>query len=318
MLVNLYKTKTPVALFGLPIMIGLMALYLFFVDVQIPRVFFTWQGEFTSFVTESRLVHVIAAFLIVYAGAVQLNSVVNNFGFYSKNTSLPGFVYALSVLSVGQFSFNMLVIGYFLLIAGLGYLFRINRQDPAGGSVFIASLFFGTATICSLFFLPMLLLPWFALIIFRSFKWREWFVVIAGFSIPWLYHYGIYFFVTGSTGIKLAGLPMGTAGFEMNWPTLSLFSFMFIMFVFGYWRYLIITGQQLLVFKKRSRILFHFVWLSIVSFVLSKLIFNISMANIVIPLSVVFSVQILYAKKSAFYNAVLYIWLAIIVVKIFF
>lgn len=318
MLVNLYKNKTPIALFALPIMIGVMVLPLFFVEKQMPTAIFTWQNHFLNLVLSNVIVYVIASFLVVYLGAIQLNSVVNNFGFYSKNTYLPGFIYALCLLSFNQCSFSMFTVSYLCLIFGLSYLFKINRQDPAGNAIFVSSFFFGIATVGWLFLFPIILLPWFALLIFRSFKWREWLMVLIGASIPWLYHFGIYFFITGNAAIEFESLSFFGEDWELKWSTLTLYIFLAVLFVYGIWRYLIVMNQQLLVFKKRSRILFHFCWLAIVSYILSQFLYDITIVQVLIPLSIVFSVQILYAQRDTFSNLLLYLWIILICVQILF
>ncbi len=318
MLVNLYKTKTPLALFALPIMLALMALSLFWVDTQIPSAIFSWQTVLINAVQSNLGLHYVVAFLIVYISAVQLNVVVNNYGFFTKNTSLPGFIYALALLSFDQFTFNMLVVGYLFLIVGLGYLFNINRQDPAGKSVFLSALFFGTATVCNWMLAPVLILPWLVLFIFRSSKWREWFMVVVGATIPWLYNYGVYFFVTGSTKMKFEGVAIVVSDLDNSIPKLVLYGFVAMLAIIGSWSYFKLASSQLLVFKKRSRVLFHFIWLGIISYVLGWLIYDAQVLGVIIPLAIVFAVQVLYTQNNFWFNTLLYGWVVLIIVNSLF
>jgi hypothetical protein len=186
----LYKTKTPIAVFSFPILMGLLALPILFVENSVSPNFYSWQNELEILVSGSPIIHYFSAFLLLYISAIELNRVVNAYGFFSKNTYLPGLVYAIILASFGQIQFSAALLAYAFLIFGIGFLFRITRQDSASESIFMAALLFGVATVFSPFLLPIVVLPWFSLVVFRYFVWREWFMVLIGFSIPWGYHYG--------------------------------------------------------------------------------------------------------------------------------
>lgn len=312
MLVNLFKSKTPIAIFSLPLIIALMGIAIFFKGHENPYSFFTWQAEFIEVIQSQIVLHYFLAIFIVYLSAIEVNRLVNVYGFYGKNTYLPGLVYSILLFSFGQVQFSTSVLAFGILIYGMGYLFRINRQDPALSSVFLAALFFGIATVLEPLLTPIVLLPWFALVVFRSFIWREWFALILGLAIPWFYHYALLFFLTGKLDIRREGLVIINDEIEFSFNQISLFVFLGIITILAIWQYLVIANSQLLVFKKRSRLLFHFIWLSLISIGFGWLFYDIFIITIAIPMSIIIGVYFLNMRSGLFVNGLLYIWIALI------
>ncbi|NOQ70709.1 MAG: hypothetical protein GQ574_01835 [Crocinitomix sp.] len=309
----MYKTKTPGAVFSFPILMGLLALPILFVENTDSPNFYSWQQELVTLVSSSHIIHYFSAVLLLYISAIQLNRVVNVYGFYSKNTYLPGLIYAITLASFDQIHFSAALLAYAFLIFGIGYLFRITRQDSASESVFMAALLFGIATVFSPFLLPIIVLPWFSLVVFRYFVWREWFMLLIGFSIPWGYHYGVYFAVTGEWNILAEGFALVNSEIEFSIEKASLMTFMALLVIYSIWKFLVILNTQLLVFKKRSRLLFHFIWLTIITLVFAWYFQDVWIIAAAIPLTIIISVQILNATQSLYSNLMLTAWIALIV-----
>lgn len=311
MLVNLYKSKTPLAVFSFPFAIALLALPLLYTAPEIQPTFFTWQFNLEKAVFQLPLLHYGLVVFIVYIAAIALNRLVNVFGFFSKNTYLPGLVFAISILGFGEFKFSMDLISYVLIIWGLGFLFRINRQDPALSAVFIASFFFGAATVFEPALIPLLLLPWLALAVFRTFNWREYFIGVVGAGLPWLYCIGIYFILTGRFEATPEIEEVATHGLFLTSAVIMLMIFLVLLFLYSTWRYLVILNTQLLVIKKRSRLLFHLIWMSTISLVLGWWVKDNIILAITIPFSIIVAVQLLNDKNAMWGNIILYTWLGI-------
>ena len=318
MLVNLYKTKTPLAVFSFPFVIAIIALSLFYSEPSIQPTFFAWQYELEKSVFARPLMHYGLTVFIVYLAAVALNRLVNVFGFFSKNTYLPGLIFAISIVGFGAFNFSMDLIAYTLIIWGMGYLFRINRQDPALSYVFMAAFFFGCATVFEPMLAPILLLPWLGLAVFRSFIWREYLLSLIGGGLPWLYFGSTYFMLTG----KLAPTPeIQEAAIHDVFFTSSmiiLLCFLIILFLYSIWRYVIVLNTQLLVIKKRSRLLFHMTWMSVVSLILGWWVKDNIVLMLNIPFSIIIAVQLLNDRNATVGNIILFAWLGISAWVLFF
>ncbi len=313
MLVNLYKTKMPLAVFSFPILMGLFALPIFYVENTEVTTFFSWQHDLVSLVSSSRLINYFSTVLLLYVSAIELNRLVNAHGFYSKNTYLPGLIYALALASFDQMFFSTSIIAYAFLIYAIGFLFRITRQDSASESIFMAAFFIGLATVFSPFLVPIVLLPWFSLMVFRYFVWREWFMLLIGLSIPWAFHYGIYFAVSGEFQVLTEGLAIVNQPFEFILEELVLLAFLSLLVIYSVWKFLVILNTQLLVFKKRSRLLFHFIWLMLISIALGWYFQDLWIIAIAIPFTIITSVQLLNANQSLYSNLMLTAWIGLII-----
>ncbi len=311
MLVNLYKTKTPIAVFSFPVIIGLLGLPLLFIETVNKTSFFNWQLNLENSVLAQPLLHYGCAVLIVYIAGIELNRLVNVFGFYSKNTYLPGLIFAVSLLGFGEFRFSMDLVAYTLVIIGMSYLFRINRQDPALSSVFMASFFFGSASVFEPLLLPVAILPWFTLVVFRSFVWREWMLTLVGAGLPWFYFITLFFAFTGEREMT----PKLEEALDhvslLSSAMMTLIGFLIILFFYSSWRFLIILNNQILVIKKRSRILFHLTWISLISLALGWWVKDDLIMVVNLPLAIIVSVQLLNNKSLIAGNLVVYGWLAI-------
>ncbi len=318
MLVNLYKTKTPIAVFSLPLLIAILVLPVLFNPTLILPTIYSWQYDLMDNVVKTPWINYLLSFSVVYLSAIELNRVVNNYGFYSKNTYLPGLIYAIILCAFEQCHFQMATVAYGFLIYGLGYLFQINRQEPAKSAVFMASLLFGIATIFEPLLIVVLLLPWLSLAVFRSFIWREWVILLIGFSIPWVYHYALNFIITGKTDIPTEGLALVNHALNFSLGNILLIVYSGILIVFSIWKFLVIMTNQLLVFKKRSRLLFHFIWLMLISYGLSWFLYDHSILGVIIPIAIIISVQMLYSKGTLFSNLSLLIWILLILLNQFF
>lgn len=318
MLVNLYKSKTPLAVFSLPLLIGVLGLPALFHPVQNPNSLFSWQFYLAEWVSQTVLVHYLLGVFLVYLGALEMNRLVNTYGFYSKNTYLPGVILALVLFSFDQQQFSMLLIAYVFLLYGLGFLFQINRQDPSEKSIFASGFFFGCATVFEPLLAPIVLLPWFALLVFRSFYWREWFVLIFGAGIPWLYHVGLFFAITGKSSLTLGSIVLVDAEVVAPAKTWVLIGFFALLTIFSVWKYAVISTGQLLVFKKRSRLLYHFIWLTLISLGVGWLFFRQPVLAVTIPLSVIIAVQMLNARTSFYANLIITLWIALVCWRLFF
>lgn len=318
MLVNLYKTKTPLAVFSFPVIIGLLGLPLLFIETTTKIKFFGWQFSLENSVLAEPFLHYCVAVLIVYIAGIELNRLVNVFGFYSKNTYLPGLIFAISLMGFGEFRFSMDLVACALLIIGMSYLFRINRQDSAQSSVFMAAFFFGSASVFEPLMLPIVLLPWFTLVVFRSFVWREWMVTILGAGLPWLYFIALYFAFTGQREMTPKLEEALDHASLLTSAMMTLIGFLVILFLYSTWRYLIILKTELLVIKKRSRILFHLTWISLISLILGWWVKDDLIMSVSIPLAIIVSVQLLNNKSMIAGNLVIYGWLAISYWVLFF
>tara|TARA_R110002049_G_scaffold147192_1_gene309922 strand:+ start:219 stop:1184 length:966 start_codon:yes stop_codon:yes gene_type:complete len=314
MLINLYKTKTPIAIITLPLLIAVLALQVFLVEIPTDSNVFSWESQFIEMIHQIPWLNFLLTTFIITLTALQLNNVVNNYGFYSKNSYLPGFIYTLLLFTFNAFYFSWTILVYALLSYGLGYLFKVNRQDCAKSPIFMASLLIGTAIALVPWLLPLFLLPIITLILFRSFIWRELFLVLLGFILPWFYYFAIYFIVEGNLIFAQDGIILAPRVFDLNWLLLAFYSGILFLILFSFWRFLIVMSGQLMRFKKRSKILFHFIWIALISTALNWYFYDVLLVASIIPIAIILSVQILYVRNLLIYNVLISSWFIIVLV----
>lgn len=315
MLVNLYKTKSPVAIFSLPLLIASLALPIFFRNSPEVINVYTWQSIATTNVLTVPWLNYVLTVLLVFIGAVQLSNTVNNHDFYSKNTYLPSFIFVTFLVSLNELNFSFNLVGYVLIIYGLGYLFRITRQDSAKHFVFMASLLFGIAIVMSPILFLVALLPIFTLTIFRTFVWREFFLVLLGLAIPWGYLYALFYFFSGSILIKTEGLSLVNDDIKFTLGSLTLTGTVIFLILFSGWNYMVLASSQLLSFKKRSRILYHFVWIAFSIALLEWYFYDVMLSVFIIPFSIFISLHLLNAKQPKFINTFILLWFCLAVIQ---
>ena len=310
MLINLYKTKTPIAIVSLPLLIALLALTIFLHDSPHEIHPFSWESHMVNFVHSLPWLNYVLTVLGISITALQLNNVVNNYGFYTKNSYLPGFIFTLFMISFNQFHFSLSLIAYALCSFAIGYLFRITRQEDAKSDIFMASIFIGISIVLTPVLLPIIFIPWITLTMFRSFVWREWFLTLIGYALPWAYYYSIIFISTGKITYEKEGLALVHKSIQLDWLHLLYYALIFFILLVSFWQFLIVMRSQLIRFKKRSRILFHIIWISVVIGIGYWYLYDTINILFVLPLSIIVSVQILYSTKLFTANLLIGIWFA--------
>jgi hypothetical protein len=139
----------------------------------------------------------ITAFLLLFAAALLLNSIVNRFRLLPGSSYFPAYCFLVFSSFFQEWNlFSAPLIAAPLLMILLGQLFQLyatqNGRSKAFGLGFLAG-------IISLFYLPflgILLAIWLTLLISRPFRLAEWILALAGLLCP-------YYFL--ATGLFLAG-----------------------------------------------------------------------------------------------------------------
>lgn len=131
---------------------------------------------------------VIVAGVLLLLGAVYSNFTFNRHEFHAAPTFVPGLLYALTgaALCLVQFSMAALLANLFVL-GGLNTLLQVYRQSRVLSEYFISGFFFGLA---GLIFPPYISLAaglWVCVAYTRTFHWREHFLVLVSFALPFGY-----------------------------------------------------------------------------------------------------------------------------------
>jgi hypothetical protein len=292
-------------------MVAAMGLRVFWLDFEEFNYSFQWQKHLADWVVSLPMRLYIFSSVMVYLTALEINRQVNVYDFYSRNTYLPGFLYALVLMGFGHFQNIMEITALGALVYGLGYLFRINKQEKVISLVFTGSFFIGVASVFEPLFLPLMLLPWLALTIFRSFNWREWFAPILAGALPWFYLLAILLIAKGQWGLRYYPFVFSQFHFSYDLIELLKLTLSILVVLFALWKYVTIATTSLLIFKKRSRLIYHFIWLGALVYGAIFYLYDHLSAILTIPFMYIIGVVLLNARGNLLSNFVVYLWLGL-------
>ena len=311
MLLNLYRSNTPLAIFSLPFLIAVISLPILFFDSPSINLVFEWQNTLCRSIYESKIVNFLCTVSIVSVTAHQFNRAYNINTFYSRNTFVPGFIYVICLQSFKALIFTPMLIAHLFLVFGLMQLFKLKRQESAKSIVFWSSFFISLAVIFAPFQVGLILLPWFALVIFRPFVWREWMLVIVGTLIPFFYFVGIMYMAKGYVVFPSPDQFGFVAEGKMQFFEIFNIIFFGLIVLGSIYKYLTILRSEINRFKKLSQILLHFSWISLMSFCAAWYFYDTFFLSFLIPLSIFISTQLLHSRNSGIVNWIVIIWLII-------
>ncbi|MEX1001433.1 MAG: hypothetical protein WDZ35_04895 [Crocinitomicaceae bacterium] len=315
MLVNLYRDKTPIAIFSLPLLIGLLALPIFFFPADQSYYFLKWQSDMEAQVIATPGLNYLFTVLLVSLNAHQLNNVYNRHTFYSKSSFLPGFIYVLLLFSFNELRFSPNLIAHLFLIFTLGQLLKLRRQEDAKAIIFWAAFFIGMAIAFSSFQTITLLLPWLALTVFKPFVWREWFMVLLGGAIPLAYYLSVLFMVKNGIDFKMAEV-VPRPKITLDLFKLSSYALTILIITGSLLKYIMILRTEVIRFKKQSFVLLHFCWLSVVIWGIGYFIFEQIYLSFTLPFAFFIATALLHSGKKYTVNLIVIIWLIISVANV--
>ena len=316
MLVNLYESKTPIAVFSLPLLVSLFAITVFVVEPNTISYPTEWQNLLMTTVhSEVRLNYLLTIF-VASITAHQLNNVYNQNSFYSKASFLPGFIYISVLVALNCLHFSPTLLAHLFFVWGLGQMLKLRRQEQAKSIIFKASLLYGLAFIFSPLQIGLVTLPWIALGIFRPFVWREWVMVLVGVTIPFLYYFVILYLFEGDL-VFLADPSYGAQLFTglhlISWLNYIIFG----LIVGGsLLKYLRVSRTEVNRFKLQSQVLFHFLWIAVFAYFLGWYLYDLTLLSLAIPLSIIIGTQMLHNKNLKVVNGIVIIWLIISVANV--
>ena len=317
MLVNLYKNQTPIALFTLPIMVIILSLPVLLTEPANYQYTYDWLTSIYSGANHNTILFFGLTVVTTLGNALLLNFSFNRNDFFGKNSYLPGLFYLLCLFSLDLFFFSPNLIAHLFVILSAGYLLGLRRQEECKDLIFKASFSMGIAISLCPALLPLLLLPWFGLIVFRPFVWREYFMVLLGVTLPSFFHLGIYFALFGNLDFGLQGLAFLPEGRDLSIFGTVSFAILGLLIIYSGWKYIVIMASEVVRFKKLSRVLFHLFWLCSTSYALEWYLYDQIIFVLAIPFALVVSVVVLHIRNLFVINFMVILWFISSALKVF-
>lgn len=158
----------------------------------------------------SSVSNVFFAGILVYIQAILFNRVVNNHGLLSR----PGFLPALMYITGASLFMPFLVLSptlicNFLMIWMMDKFLKIGKSPNAIMIMFDIGMIIAIGTLIYFPFIVMLVMIWLALLLYRSFNWREWVSGLVGF-LTIFFFVGVFYYWNDSISMFYKiWLPLG-------------------------------------------------------------------------------------------------------------
>jgi len=243
----------------------------------------------------------------------------------SLNELLPRDHLLIAILLMFLLSWNpsllklypILPAGIFILGAFIPLMKIYAIQDPYR-QVFTASM---SISIASLIYIPVVyLLPliWLSFLTYRITGWREWIIVLIGFSLPYLY-WITWLFVTDEMSVSLAALiteiiPERLTFSIPDYKALIWMSTSGFMLAMAGLIHINFIQDKLISIRRRSFLMITFTFLSLLIMVLSSDPLTDSFTLLYIPLAFFLTNAIVLVKKSKVPELLIIIFIALLIV----
>ncbi len=144
----------------------------------------------------------IIAFLLIYIHALVITGIINEYRMTARSNFLPGMAYMMITSLLPEWSFlSAPLVAATFIIWAFAMLFQLYNNEYANTKIYNIGLLLGVS---SLFYFPALLFAICVitgLLILRSFRLNEIFLLILGAITPY-YFYGVYLFLTDQLSLQ--------------------------------------------------------------------------------------------------------------------
>lgn len=195
MLLRTSRTSSPFMLIGIVLLIVALFIPSFihtgnYFDPLREGVLFSSLHTVSQHYVFSPLLAMLSVVLIV----LLIGRISQKYILLTSRNYLSGILFVVLCSSIDEIKiFNPVYPATLLILLALGRFIDSYRKEGDSKEYFEGSLYIGLA---GLFYPPSvmyIITAWFALLLFRSFRWREWVFSLLGLSVPYLFLISYYF-----------------------------------------------------------------------------------------------------------------------------
>lgn len=162
----------------------------------------------------------VAACLVVLMGAFFVNFIAVQQEVTSKTNFLPSFFYILFAFSgTARNSLEPILVANLFVMASLFFVINSYRREYALPDFFNAGLCMGLASFFYIDYILIFPVLYIAILILRTFYWREWVVAFLGLVAPLFIYMCLCYLSTGNSLLFYA--LMKDAVSQLQWPLIS-------------------------------------------------------------------------------------------------
>jgi len=224
-MISIFKSNQPLVTVLFPVLVIGYAMAYYFSGSSSEIADFGLWGFKQEFNKE---LYLLISVLIISFNAYSLNTIFNNNDFLERNTYVVGLIYIVGCVTMPVFENPGMLLFHFFDILSFKQLFYIKQNEDARKHIFNGSLLLAVGLTFFPHAFPVVLFPFFTLIVIRPFVWREMALIFLGLAVPFIY---VYFYHTlykdSSELIKL----FWDNDFALNWSLRSLILFVTWLFL---------------------------------------------------------------------------------------
>lgn len=154
--------------------------------------------------------NIFIAAVLVYVQALIFNRIVNNHNLLGKPSFLPGLMFVTGTsLFMPFMTLNPALICNFLLIWVIDKFLKLGKSANSITTVFDIGMIIAIGTLIYFPFMAMLLMIFLALLLFRSFNWREWVAGLIGFITVFFFLAVFYYWKDNLSSFYQIWKPLG-------------------------------------------------------------------------------------------------------------
>lgn len=249
---------------------------------------------------------IILSMLLIFCEAMLLNNIAEKNAVVGNSAYLPALLYIILMsLQPEMFSLHPIIIANLFLLLALRKLMQTYRKETAYSETFETGLFISVA---ALFYIPsfvFILLLWTGLFIIRPFIWREWFISLIGFILPWLYLVFFYFWNNKLDMLEYEALyytiitPRKVFNiFNFSFTEYSQLALLIVAVLFSAGRFIHDLNKGAVQTRNNLMLLFYFFLFGFISVFLAPVYSIAYLSFLSIPFSIIFSRYLLHARRK--------------------
>lgn len=319
MLISLFRTNQPLALFVLPVIVALLWIPALIHPIPVNTAHAMPLYELVcGWLTGYPVLASVIGILLVTGGAFLLNYFMNDHEVLSRQSYLPSLCYGvLMSCTTPLLGLHPVLFANIFLMVALHKVFSTYRRDMAAGPVFDAGFFIAVA---ALFYFPSIVLfpvVWVGLAVLRPFIWREWVISVLGLMVPFLFVAVFYFWfdkLEYAWNDKII-YPVVNRFFQFEASASFIVLLCMLSWLFVLSSGKLVTGIRVSKLKAKNSLLV-LVWLSFFSAVSMLFAPSVSVtyyAFLAVPLAVFFANYFLLVKRGWWGELMFWLLLAAII-----
>ncbi len=300
-MIRLFKSNQPLAVLLFPVLAMVMSgVFLMYQEIPQELDLGVW-GNYPS--PDIIWLTVISA-VIVSFNAYLINNTFNSNDFLERNTYVVGFIYIVGCFTISIVDNPGVLLFHFFDILSIRQLFFVRQNDDAKRAIFNGALLLGIGLSFFPHAFPLLLFPFFTLIVIRPFVWREYALIFLAYVgvLAYIITYEHYY----PSGNFIHHFWEQNSGFSWSLISLIQFSVWVLLLLVSFF----VINKKIIRSGLRFKRLITLSWISVLLLIFSEFIhfLNIKEYVMISQVGTTFLVAtgISLARVPAVYNILLY------------